>query len=351
MRHHTLALLQKRIEGDDSLLRLAQLRFQQAGLSAEFYTVTPDELEGLWQFRPARAASETMVVAHLQRGLNLLEEHARTLILDFAKRFRGRLAGLVVHDQPETVSHREGYVRAVREIGRGLETIPDSPRLFIEYAAGLEPAEFAGFFERVREVERVSACIDVGHVGVRQSRKWYSRIYPGQDVCVLTSHDPRLPEVIADVQQAVRSALPAVLGLTAALGKLGKPLHFHLHDGHPLSSFSPYGASDHLSFLTRIAIPFEFEGKWSLDLMYGPSGLHRIVSKSLELAGAARHSFTLEIQPTEGRVPVGDGSYLFHHWRDKTNAERMNYWLAVLLENHQLLVSVLEASGFESQTA
>src|ERR1019366_7467093 len=39
-----LALFQKRIEGDDSLLRLAGLRFRQTGLGTEVYAGTPDEL-------------------------------------------------------------------------------------------------------------------------------------------------------------------------------------------------------------------------------------------------------------------------------------------------------------------
>jgi hypothetical protein len=30
------------------------------------------------------------------------------------------------------------------------------------------------------------------------------------------------------------------------------------------------------------------------------------------------------------------------HWRDLTNAERMNYWLSVLAENHLLATTLLE---------
>jgi hypothetical protein len=55
-------------------------------------------------------------------------------------------------------------------------------------------------------------------------------------------------------------------------------------------------------------------------------------------------SFTLEIHQVEGRLPLDDASRLFNHWRDLTNAERMNYWLSVLGENAILLSECLAAS-------
>ena len=60
-----LGLFQKRIEGDDCLLQLAQRRFTQSGLGAEIYAGHPDELEHLLQFRPANSAP---VGAVLSRG-------------------------------------------------------------------------------------------------------------------------------------------------------------------------------------------------------------------------------------------------------------------------------------------
>jgi len=335
----TLALFQKRIAGDDSLLQLAQLRFEQAGLGAEFYAGTPDELERLWAFRPLMRP-EAPVSVHLDRDLNVFEERGRKLVLDFATRFRGRLWGMVAHDRCEMT--RRDYVLAIRELAFRLEEMPDSPRLFVEYAAGLEPAQFAEFFERTRELERISPCIDVGHVGIRTVRHAYSRAHPGEDVCTLNLRDQLLPEVIADVQEAVGSALDVVLELIGALGKLKKPLHFHLHDGHPLWACSRAGLSDHMSFLNRVPIPLEHDSKRALDPMFGPSGLFKIITRSLEALGADCLSFTLEVQPTEGRIPLGDAAYLVGHWRDTSNAERMNYWLSVLAENHQLVASALQ---------
>jgi hypothetical protein len=39
---------------------------------------------------------------------------------------------------------------------------------------------------------------------------------------------------------------------------------------------------------------------------------------------------------------LGDAAPLFRHWRDHTNAERMNYALSVLAQNNVLLSSALE---------
>jgi len=38
----------------------------------------------------------------------------------------------------------------------------------------------------------------------------------------------------------------------------------------------------------------------------------------------------------EGRLPLSDAAWLFAHWQDTANAERMNYWLSVLSENAML---------------
>ena len=59
-----LALFQKKIEGDDALLRLAPLRFKEAGLGAEYHAETSDELEWLLSFRLSQDAP---VVVHLSR--------------------------------------------------------------------------------------------------------------------------------------------------------------------------------------------------------------------------------------------------------------------------------------------
>ena len=150
-------------------------------------------------------------------------------------------------------------------------------------------------------------------------------------------------KVMADVQAAVESALPAVLVLMETMGRSDKPIHFHLHDVHPLSTSSPYGVSDHLSFLGEIPLSIGFRGQRSAPLMFGPQGLARIVGKALEVMGSGGLSFTLEIHPDGGRLALGDALGLFGNWRDQTNAEGMNHWLSVLAQNHRLLLEILAA--------
>jgi hypothetical protein len=248
---------------------------------------------------------------------------------------------LVIHDHPDFVSRSEDFLRAAQEMQSRFAQVRTCPMLFVEYAAGLEPRMFARFFESIRELTHISACIDVGHVGIKQARNAYGSMHPGEDVCALKGEPFRIPERISDVETAVGAALPAVLDLIDELGKLGKPVHFHLHDGHPLSTFSPFGVSDHLSFLMQMPLDFEYRGRSSVPLMFGRVGLHQIVRKAVRAIGPERVSFTLEIHPVSGRLPMGDASPLFNHWTDKTNAERMNQWLAMLRENHAALLEAL----------
>jgi hypothetical protein len=334
-----LGLFQKRIDGDDALLHLARARFNEMGLGAEFYAETTEELDHLLKFRPV---AETPLAAHLRRGINLLKKKDLNLVIDFAERFKGRLFGFVVHDQAEISTRFDEYLSALKRLESEYNKIRESPYLFIEYAVGLAPSLFVPLAETMKGLQHISCCVDIGHIGLWQARTAYGKDHPGEDVCSLTPDNSGLTEVIEDVQSAVRSALDRVLNIVRALGRLGKPLHFHLHDGHPLSIASPFGISDHLSFLDKIPVPFEYKGKRSLDPMFGPSGLSSIVSESLKHLSPEQVSFSLEIHPAQGRLPLGDASYLFDHWEEKTNAERMNHWLWVLSQNHQLVQNSLE---------
>jgi hypothetical protein len=337
-----LGLFQKRFEGDDALLALAGLRFRQAGLGTELYARTPEDLEWQWPYRPT---PEGLATVHLDRNLNLLEERSHNLIEEFAARCRNRVFGMIVHDQRELQSQPEAYLAAVQRVAAALDKIEGAPRLYIEYAVGLEPAEFAAFFDRTRELESVSACIDVGHVGIREVRSTYSRKHPGDDVCGLRFDDPLVVPLADEIQEAVRSCLPVVLELIRTLARHRKPLHFHLHDGHPLSKYSPYSVSDHLSFLAQIPVPFEYDGRYSLPTLYGPEGLFQIVTTALAAIEPGSLSFNLEIHPTEGRLALRDAAHLFQHWQVRSNAERMNYWLSILAENRQLLTAGLRTNS------
>jgi hypothetical protein len=324
------ALFQQRIPGDEALLQLAKLRFAQAGLAAEVYAESPDHLERILGFAPSQ---EYLPMVHLSREVNLLREQDRIIVEAFAARFAGRVAGFVVHDKAEMREQTNTLVDVLQELGGRLEREKNFPFLFLEYAAGLEPAWFVEVMERLRPVTRVSCCIDVGHVGIKQACTSFAHQHPGLELWTLSAEDDRLPALATDVQGAIETALPTVLEMTRSLGKIGKLLHFHLHDGHPLIR----GLSDHFSFLIRVPIPFSYAGRRSLSTLYGPSGLKDIVSNALQACRSGGVSFTLEIHQAEGRLPLADAAGLFGHWQNIANGERMNYWLSVLAENALLL--------------
>jgi len=311
-------------------MKLAGLRFAQQGLAAEAYADTPDQLDWLLRYVPAHPRLPTV---HLNRGLNVLRERDRDVVAEFGARFAGRLSGLVVHDHTGMDGQTGSLVAALRELDRRLARSPGAPMVFLEYASGFEPGWFVDVAEQLKDADRVSCCIDVGHVGIRQAAARFARGHPGTGLRSLSPADGRLPGLVADVQDAVQSVLQDVRDMTRAIGRLGKHLHFHLHDGHPLV----HGLADHFTFLMRLPIPFSYQGRRSLAGMYGPAGLAAIVAAAIDACGPDRVSFTLEIHQVEGRLPLGDAEGLFRHWRDLANAERMNYWLYVLAENAMLL--------------
>jgi hypothetical protein len=329
----TLALFEKRMPGDDCLLELARQRFLQARMGTEIHAANAEQLDWLLHFRPWDDAT---VVVHLPRDWNLLDDISQKRILDLACRGAGKVSGLVLHDHPSMAARREDYINAAWKLDAQLEKISKCPTLFIEYAVGLEPADFTRFFYSILDLSAVSACVDIGHVGIRAARTAYARNHR-EDICSLKSQPPQLPKVIDEVEAAVRSSVETVFNLVETLCALKRPLHFHLHDAHPLSTFSPFGLSDHLSFFAEIPINFEHHGRRVLPPMFGPESLSKLVARTLELVGSRQVSFTLEIHPTSERLPLGDASALFEHWTDKTSAEQMNHWLAVLSRNHELL--------------
>jgi hypothetical protein len=331
-------LFQRRVAGDDALLELARLRFAQMGLAAELYADTPDDLERILPFVPPHPYLPTV---HLNRGVNMLSEPDRALVGKFASRFAGRVAGLVVHDKSEMAARTDRSVEVLRELDARLRERPGRPMVFLEYAAGSEPEWFAELAERLLDAGQVSCCIDIGHVGMRQASARFNRGHPGLSLGALSPEDERLPDLVADVQDAVDGARRDVIDLIRSIGALGKHVHFHLHDGHPLIP----GLKDHFTFLKRLPVPFSYQGRQSLSMMYGPRGLESVIRAATEACRTGGASFTLEIHQVEGRLPLADAARLFARWRDLTNAERMNYWLSVLGENAILLSEYLTASG------
>ena len=227
------------------------------GVAAEVYADTPGELEHVLRFVPPHPR---LPVVHLNRNTNLLHEQSRDLVVEFAGRFAGRVAGLVVHDKREMGAQTDRLLTVMRELNARLCERPGGPAVFLEYAAGLEPGWFVEVAERLQEAERVSCCIDIGHIGIRQAAARFAHRHPGLSLRDLSPGDGRLPDLVADVQAAVADAAADLLDVTRSIGRLGKHVHFHLHDGHPLIP----GLADHFSFLARLPIPFSYQGRESL---------------------------------------------------------------------------------------
>jgi hypothetical protein len=338
-RARVLAIFDKRFEGDDALLRLASLRFRQSGLGPEFYAETPSQLDRLLTFSPAPDAPATV---HLPRDMDLFQPHCRNLVIELAETFRGRIYGMVVHDQAAIRERLNTYVSLLNDMDSRLAPIQGSPYLFIEYTSAISPELFLDLFRKLGSAERIGTGIDTGHLGLKLASSAFSALFPGRDIYSYDPYTPGLHEVTAQIQGVLATALEQLLDLIGEFGHLGKHVHFHLHDAHPLSTSSPFGIRDHLSFLSQIPIPFDFDGRQSLRAMYGPRGLRRIVRKALDCLGSERTSFCLEIHPAKGRLPLGDASGLFQHWIDKTNAERMNFWLSTLARNYLLIADLIE---------
>jgi hypothetical protein len=325
--------VQPPIQGDEALLRLAAARLTQAGLGGEMYPASPEHLRALLPLRPAGLPC----TAHLPRNCNLLEETGRESILAYARIASGALYGVLVHDHLAFGADVQGTVRAFRALDRALACIPDAPLLFVEFAAGLEPEQFAGLFEESRDLQRVCPAIDVSHVAIHLCRTLYARDYPGEEVCALRPDSPGLAGRLDAVQAVAAQARAGAVGLTARLARLGTPLHFHLHDGHPLSIHSQFGVSDHLSFLQQIVLPFPYRGRHGVAGVFGIGGLRELVTAALAIPPAGRVSFMIEVHPQEGRSPLHEHRELFGAWSDLANAERMNYWLDRLVDNATLL--------------
>lgn len=339
-------LFDLQVRGDDALFALARARFEEAGLGAEVYASHAEQLEHRLSLVPQVASTREQAMVHLPRDLDLREGEVRSFISEMARRAGPRARGLVVHDQQELVSDADGYLRAVASLSRQLAELDATPTVLIEYAVALDPADYLRFFERAAGLPQIGACLDIGHVGIYAARKHFAERRPGTDVCTLTAYDPHLPDMVEDLDQAVRRGLPAVLALLGGLAQLDLPhLHFHLHDGHPLWSQNPYGVSDHMSFLDTIAVPFAFWGAWTLPTLFGPTGLASVLRAAQTQLDSERLTMTLEIHPQAGQQALAtEHQALFAHWKDRKNAERMNYWMTIIARNAELLRELAQRS-------
>jgi hypothetical protein len=331
------ALFQKRIPGDDSLLTLAQRLFQECGLLPEIHAGAPEEYQAMLAFHPF-PGREAMV--HLPRDLDLLDTDDRDGIVNLAAEGAETIRGLVVHDQKAARDNFEAYLDALRDLNRKLLRKKTPVRLFVEYAVGLEPDQFCSVIEAAADLPAISACIDIGHVGIRRARQVYELRFPGHRLTAHEAGDPETFKHLAEVEDAVLSAMAVTLDMIRRLSALNKPLHFHLHDGHPLVE-NHYHVPDHRSFLDRPRLTAPDDSRIELDTLYGPEGLHAVVETARQHLEEEKLTFTLEIHETLEALQLDpQAEFLFAHWADRTNAERMNHWLDLLKRNANLFQKI-----------
>jgi hypothetical protein len=339
----SFAIFHRQIDGDEALFRLARVEFERAGLGAEIYPGSVREALYTWRFVPR--TSERHVV-HLPRHWNVLSRAGREQVVAFAAALRGRARGLVLHDHQSWSERPDELLRALGALDGALASSPGAPPLFVEYAAGLELDAFSALLEAAAPLSRISACIDTGHVALFSARRRLEAARPGLDALALEPDQPGIVELLPLFEKTTEEVRGDVADFTARLARIGKPLHFHLHDGHLLSRHSVYfadhGVRDHLSFRQPIPVPTWVSPSGQLSTVLGEAGLRRLLGAALaELPGESL-SLTLEIHPTRERPrkPLGEHAPLFSRWTDLGHAEVTHHWLGVLVAEYAWVKSV-----------
>ena len=200
--------------GDAALLELARLRFAQAGMAAEVYADTPEQLERVLGFVPPHPHLPTV---HLSRASTCCTERAGTSWRTFATRFAGRVWGLVVHDKAEMAAQDR---RTRARPARARRPPPGGPGPAVR-APGVRGGAATGLVRRGRRTGRRPRADQLLHrrrprrhqAGARPASR---AAQPGRDLAALRLGDPRLPELAATVQSAVATALPDRAGADPA---------------------------------------------------------------------------------------------------------------------------------------
>ncbi len=323
-----MAIFNRMIDGDDALFRLASARFAEGGIGAEIHPSSPET----YIYNRSFLDDGVYCTAHLPRNIDLADLSAIDVLEGYSLLDPVLINGMVVHDSFMLSGSMPEVLPRLELLDENLSSV-----LFVEYAAGLGFETFYEIASSVAGMKNIGICIDVSHIAIQACRIEFSRSNQNVDICSLKPSDPSYAKYFEDIEAAVANARVFVFDYLERLCKLDLPLHFHLHDGHPSSTFSPYGVCDHLSFLHTIPIPFSHNGRTSVDCFYGVAGLEKICNIINANCDRTRTSLMLEIHPQPGTRALGKYSELFSHWNDLHNAEQMNYWLDILLDNAALL--------------
>jgi hypothetical protein len=254
----------------------------------------------------------------------------------------GRLLGMILHDRPEMGANEEQTVSALQALDQALGTLPNAPILFLEFGCTLSLEAYDRLIASVSALPLISSCIDIGHIGLTAVQVHFEA-KTGVELSTLRGQS-LAPDLLPPLHEAMAAALPAVTSLIQSVGCHGKPLHLHLHDGHPLSTLSRWGVSDHLSFLQPLSIEVEGQPTLLEPGIFGVGGLQQILH-SVTRKDMPPASLAIEIHPQPGRTPLGRFEPLFHHWEDRSGAEAMNAWIDTLQATTLLIQGLLTEEG------
>ncbi len=319
-------LLNYHIKGDDALLYLGKDRYQRAGMGVEIHPGTPEHLGQILKFTPDTGRS----TAHLPYSV-VLDHDDTDRVRDFVLTGGSQIAGYVLHDTLFYVDNFAAGIELIKRLSGKLEGHSEGV-VYIEYAACLPFELFYKLVEAVTGLPNIGICLDVGHIGINATMLELREInqnFADEDLKPGPAMTLERYNTIAGAAQRGREF---AINYVESICKHEIPIHFHLHDGHPLSTFSPYGVCDHLPFFWEI--PTLLPNIGAIGGLYGVSGLKRILEIALRRINVSKTSFTLEIHPQKG-FKVLEDEYLNHfaNWADLTNARAMNYWIDLVIQN------------------
>lgn len=328
-------LLNYHIEGDDALLYLGRDRYERAGMGAEIHPSNPDHLSQILKVLPNGRSS----TVHLPYSVAL--DHDDTdIIRDFVFAGGSEISGYVLHD---TMLYREDLDKGleyIKKLSGKLQGKSDGV-VYVEYAVGLPFEVYYDLAQKIKDLPNIGVCIDIGHLAINATVADFYKKHPSIYVRDLKPDSDMSMETYHKIDESVCNGRRDSFSIIEALCKVGASVHFHLHDGHPMSTFSPYGVCDHLPFFWEI--PTFLPEVGSIGGIYGILGLRRVLEIALGNISDEKLTFTLEIHPQPGQKELDiELLQYFSNWTDLTNAKSMNFWMDLVIQNAMIFKELCE---------
>lgn len=326
-------LLNYHIEGDEALLHLGRDRYERAGIGAELHPATPKDLVKMLRFAPLGRTS----TVHLPYSIVLDHDDTDT-IRDFVMAGGRKISGYVLHDSMFYRDDLDTGIELLKKLSKKLEGKTDA-HVCVEYAVGLPFEVYFELVTRVKDLPNIGICTDIGHLGMNATDYKFYRKHPSIYVRDLKPNPDMKLETYYKIEEACIAGREYALKYIDDICKSGNYVHFHLHDGHPMSTFSPYGVCDHIPLFWEIPTLLPEIG--AVGGIYGVSGLRKVLESALTHIPEGMRTFTFEIHPQAGKTMIENQSLgYFSGWKDLTNAYKMNFWMDLVIQNCMLFKNI-----------